>query len=177
MSAFLVGSLDGRLKVARIVQRIKDADHVDAVCHGLLNEVLHRVVGVGTVAQHILAAEQHLQLLMRQFFAQDAQAFPRIFIEEADAGVKGGAAPAFNGEIRDLVHLGQDRAHLIHRHTGCEQRLVCIAQNDLGNFNRFLSQCHSPSLSISSWCRAERRNPPHRPYAHRWWQWCRPAGR
>ena len=52
----------------------------DAVGNRLLYKVLHSVICVGTVAQHILAAEQHLQLLMRQLLAQDAQTLPRILV-------------------------------------------------------------------------------------------------
>ena len=148
--ALLVGCLDGSLQVARVVQCIEDADDINAVGNGLLDKVLNSVICVGAVAQHVLAAEQHLQLLVRQLLAQDAQALPRILVEEADAGVERSAAPALNGEIRDLVHFGQDGAHFIHGHTGGQQRLVGVAQDDLSDLNGFLSQCNSPGLSISS---------------------------
>ena len=151
MGTLLVGCLDGSLQVAGVVQRVKDTDDVDAVGNGLLDEVLDGVISVGTVAQHVLAAEQHLQLLMGQFLAQDAQTLPGILVQEADAGVERSAAPALNGEIRDLVHFGQDGAHLVHGHTGGQQRLMGVTQDDLSNLNGFLSQCDSPGLSISSW--------------------------
>ena len=149
MSAFLVGCLDSSLQVARIVQCIKDADDIDAVCNRLLHKVLNGVICVGTIAQHVLAAEQHLQLLVRQFLAQDAQAVPGIFVQEADAAVERSAAPALHGEVVDLIHFRQDGTHLIHGHAGCQQRLVGIAQDDLGNLDRlFGHDCH---LSLSSW--------------------------
>ena len=151
MSAFLVGCLDGGLQVAGVVQCVEDADDVDAVGNGLLDEVLDGVISVGTVAQHVLAAEQHLQLLVGQLLAQDAQTLPRILVQEANAGIECSAAPALNGEIRDLVHFGQDGAHLVHGHTGGQQRLMGVTQDDLSNLNGFLSQCDSPGLSISSW--------------------------
>ena len=149
MSAFLVGCLDGSLQVAGVVQCVEDADDVDTVCNGLLHEVLNSVIGIGTVAQHVLAAEQHLQLLVGQLLAQDAQTLPGVLIQEADAAVEGGAAPALHGEVVDLIHFRQDGTHLIHRHAGGQQRLVGIAQDDLGNLDRlFGHDCH---LSLSSW--------------------------
>ena len=151
MSTLLVGCLDGSLQIAGVVQSIKNTDDVDTVCNGLLYEILDSVIGVGAVAQHILAAEQHLQLLVGQLLAQDAQTLPRILIQETDAGIERSTAPALNGEIRNLVHFGQDGAHFVHRHTGGQQRLMGVTQDNLSNLNGFLSQCDSPGLSISSW--------------------------
>ena len=149
MCLFLVGCLDGGLQVAGIVQCVEDADDVDAVCNGLLHEVLDGVVRVGAVAQHVLAAEQHLQLLVGQLLAQDAQALPRVFVQKADAAVERSAAPALHGEVVDLIHFRQDGTHLIHGHAGGQQRLVGIAQDDLSNLDRlFGHDCH---LSLSSW--------------------------
>ena len=147
--AFLVGRLDGGLQVAGVVQCVEDADDVDAVCNGLLHEVLDGVVRVGAVAQHILAAEQHLQLLVGQLLAQDAQTLPGVLIEEADAAIEGRTAPALDGEVRDLVHLGQDGTHIVHRHTGGQQGLVGIAQDDFRDLDGLFSHCCH--LSLSSW--------------------------
>ena len=162
MCAFLVGRLDGGLQVAGVVQCVEDADDVDAVCNGLLHEVLDGVVSIGAVAQHVLAAEQHLQLLVGQLLAQDAQTLPGVLIEEADAAIKGSAAPALDREVRDLIHFGQDGTHLIHRHTGGQQRLVSITQDDFRNLDRLFGHgCHlflssqfmetrtSPELTVS----------------------------
>ena len=162
MCAFLVGRLDGGLQVAGIVQCVEDADDIDAVCNGLLYKVLNSIIGVGAVAQHVLAAEQHLQLLVGQLLAQDAQTLPGVLIEEADAAIKGSAAPALDREVRDLIHFGQDGTHLIHRHTGGQQRLVSIAQDDFRNLDRLFGHgCHlflssqfmetrtSPELTVS----------------------------
>ena len=146
--AFLVGRLDSGLQVAGIVQCVENTDDVDAVCNGLLNEVLDGVICIGTIAQHVLAAEQHLQLLMGQLLAQDAQTLPRILVEEADAAVERCTAPALNREIGDLIHFGQDGTHLIHRHTGSQQRLVSITQDDFRNLDRLFGHgCH---LSLRS---------------------------
>ena len=60
-----------------------------------LYERFHHIIGVVAIAQQVLAAQQHLQAGVGQGFTQLAQALPRIFLEEAHAGIKGGAAPGF----------------------------------------------------------------------------------
>ena len=147
MGALLVGGLDGGLEVAGVVQRVKDADDVDAVGHRLLDKVLHRVVGVGAVAQHILAAEQHLQLLVGQLLAQDAQALPGVLVQEADAAVEGRAAPALHREVVDLVHFRQDGTHLIHGHPGGQQGLVGVAQDHFGDLDGLFGHSVLPPFS------------------------------
>ncbi len=142
--AFLVGCLDGGLQVTCVVQCVENTDHVDAVCNRLLHEVLDSVVSVGAVAQHVLTTEQHLQLLVGQFLTQDAQALPGVLIQETDAGVKRCAAPALHGEVRDLIHFGQDGTHFVHLHACSQQRLMGITQDNLSNLDRLFCHCKSP---------------------------------
>ena len=80
--------------VAGVVERVEDADDIDAVADRALDELFHHVVRIVLVAQDVLAAQQHLQLGVGQGLAQLAQALPRILVQEAQAGVKRGAAPA-----------------------------------------------------------------------------------
>ena len=146
VAAFLVGRFDGGLEVADVVERVEDADDVDAVGNRLLDKVLDDVVGVRTVAQHILAAEEHLQLGVGHLFADHPQALPGVFVQETDAGVEGRAAPDFSGIITDLIHLAQDRQHVRQRHTGRQQALVGIAKDGFGNLNRFFGHLNVSSL-------------------------------
>ena len=147
MGPLLVGRLDGGLQVAGVVQRVEDADDVDAIGHRLLHEVLHRVVGVGAVAQHVLAAEQHLQLLVGQLPAQDAQPVPRVLVQKADAAVEGRAAPALHREVGDLIHFGQDGTHLIHGHAGGQQGLMGVPQDHLGDLDGLFGHSVRPPFS------------------------------
>ena len=62
MALFLLGSLNGSLQIADVVEAVKDTDDVNTVCDGFLNKVLHHIVSIVVVAQNILSAEQHLQL-------------------------------------------------------------------------------------------------------------------
>ena len=144
--AFLAAGADGRLQVARVIQRVENTQDVDAVRNGLLHKVLDRVVGIRTVTQHVLAAEQHLQVRLRALLADRAQTLPRILVEETDAGVERSAAPALERIVADLVHRGQDREHFVERHTGGDQALVRVTQNALGNFD-FLRHDRSPHPS------------------------------
>ena len=121
VTLFLLGCLDGGLEVADIVQCVEDTDDVDTIRDGLLYEVLNEVVGIVTVAQHVLSSEQHLELGVRHFLPEDAESLPRILIEEAYAGVECRAAPALCGIEADLIHCGKDRTHIVHGHSCGEQ--------------------------------------------------------
>ena len=127
--------LQSGLHVARVVHGIEDAEHVHAVFHRALHEAFHHVVGVVAVAEQVLAAQQHLQRGFRHRFFQLAQAEPRILAEEADAGVKGGAAPAFEGAVADVIEGGGNGQHIVETQAGGEQGLVGVAQDDIGNGN------------------------------------------
>ncbi len=127
--------LQGGLHVARVVHGVEDAEDVHAVFDGALHEAFDHVVGVVTVAEQVLAAEQHLQRGFRHRLFQLAQADPRVLAEEADAGVEGGPAPALQRAVADVVKLSGDGEHIIETQTGGEQGLVGVAQDDIGNGN------------------------------------------
>ena len=127
--------LQGGLHVARVVHGVEDAEDVHAVFDGALHEALHHVIGVVAVAEQVLAAEQHLQRGFRHRFFQLAQADPRVLAEKADAGIKGGPAPALEGAVADVVKLSGDGEHIVEAQAGGEQGLVGVAQDDIGNGN------------------------------------------
>ncbi len=87
------------------------------------------------VAEQILATQQHLQWRFRHGFFELAQANPRVFAEKTDAGVKGGAAPALQRPVAHVVELSGNRQYVIKTQAGGEQRLVGVAQDDIGNGN------------------------------------------
>ncbi|GAR44143.1 hypothetical protein NGUA11_03507 [Salmonella enterica] len=87
------------------------------------------------VAEQVLAAQQHLQRGFGHGFFEFAQAQPRVFAEETDAGVKGGAAPAFEGAVAHVVELSGNRQHIVKTQTGGEKGLVGVTQDDVGNGN------------------------------------------
>ncbi|GAR61314.1 hypothetical protein NGUA15_03104 [Salmonella enterica] len=127
--------LQGGFHIARVVHGIEDAEHVHAVFHRAFDKTLHHVIGVVAVAEQVLATQQHLQRGFGHGFFEFAQAQPRVFAEKADAGVKGGAAPAFEGAAADIVELSGNRQHIVKTQAGGEKGLVGVAQDDVGNGN------------------------------------------
>ncbi len=116
-----LGRLDRGLEIARIVQRVEDAEDIHAVRGGARHEGTDHVIGIMPVAEQVLASQQHLQAGLGQGLAQLAQTLPGIFLQEAHAGVERRAAPAFQRPVADSVELGTDRQHVLRAHAGREQ--------------------------------------------------------
>ncbi len=144
MGAVAAHRLQGGFHIARVVHGIENAEHVHAVFHRPLDKALDHVVGIVTVAEQVLPAQQHLQRGLRHGFFQLAQAQPRVFAEEADAGVKGGTAPAFERAVADVIKLSGNGQHVIKAQTGGKQGLMGVAQDDIGN-----SESHGSLRNLS----------------------------
>ncbi|GAR08068.1 hypothetical protein NGUA35_02484 [Salmonella enterica] len=121
--------------ITRVVHGIEDAEHVHAVFHRPLNEAFHHVIGVVAITEQVLTTQQHLQRGLRHGLFKLAQAQPRVFAEETDAGVKGGAAPALQRAVAHVIELGGNRQHVVKAQAGGEKGLVGVAQDDIGNGN------------------------------------------
>ena len=74
--------LDGRLHVARVVERVEDAEDVDAGPRGETDELADHVVGVVAVAEHVLPAQEHLKAGVGQGRLERAHALPRVLVQE-----------------------------------------------------------------------------------------------
>ena len=109
------------LQVGKIVQAVEDTDNIDTVCNGLLHKSIHHVIGIGSVAQNILPAEQHLQLGVLEAVAKLAESVPGVLLQETKGCVKGCAAPALYGVIADLIHFAHNGKHEIGGHSGGNQ--------------------------------------------------------
>ncbi len=95
MTAFLFGGINGNAQVSLVIQRIEYAHDVDTVGDGFLYEIFHHIIGIVTITQNILPAEEHLEFGVFDMIPDDSQSFPGIFVEKAKAGIEGCAAPAF----------------------------------------------------------------------------------
>ncbi len=124
---------DGVLQVADVVQGVEHAEHVHAVLGGLVDEAVDHAVLVMAVAEQVLAAQQHLQARVGQQAAESAQALPGVLVEEADAGVEGGAAPALDRPVAGAVDVLARGDHVFEGHAGGEQALVRVAQGEFGD--------------------------------------------
>ncbi len=65
--------------------KLKITENIYSIGDGFLYKILYKVIGIVTVAQHILSSEQHLELGVGHFLAQYAQTLPRVFIKKAYA--------------------------------------------------------------------------------------------
>ena len=135
--AVLLRGLKGGFDIAEVVQRVEDADDVDAVLYRELNELLDHVVVIVLVAQKVLAAQEHLEPRVRHSLADLAESLPRILAEIAEAGIEGGAAPALNGVVPGLVHGRQDLLEVLELHSCGHKRLVCVSQDRFGKLYFF----------------------------------------
>jgi hypothetical protein len=134
---------DGHAQVTHVVHGVEDAEHVDAVYRCLGHERFDHVVAVMAIAQQVLPAQQHLQAGVGQRGAQLAQALPRVFFQEAHAGVEGRAAPDFQRPVADFVELVADRQHVVGAHAGSQQRLVGVTQDGV-SYENLLAHCYIP---------------------------------
>ena len=98
------------------------------------------------VAQNILTAQKHLELGVGHCSADLAQSFPRVLIEEAQAHIEGGTAPALGRVVTGLVKLGEDRFKLLIGKSCCDQRLVRISKDSFCKLN-FL-HAHPSSVNV-----------------------------
>ena len=105
----------------------------------MLDEAGHDVVGVVGVADGIGAAEEHLEADVGDAFAEFAQAFPWVLLEEAHGGVEGGAAPHLEGEeVGGSVRNGfRDGEHVVGAHAGGDEGLVRVPHGGVGDEEAF----------------------------------------
>ena len=133
MLAVRNGGLDSTLKVARIVERIENSEHVDAMNGRSLDKLVNNVIGVMAIAEEILRSKQHLKGRLGQRLLQKPQPIPRILTEITNTRIKGCPTPTFKGPKTNRVQLLTDGQHVINAKAGCQQGLVRISQHHIGN--------------------------------------------
>src|SRR5665648_65403 len=133
-------------KVSDIVYCIKYPEYVYAVLRRLCHKFIYHIVGIMAVSHKILTTQQHLKRGFWQVFFKLNKAFPRVFIEISDTGIKRRAAPYFQREKAHVIKLFADWQHVPSPHAGGNQGLVCIPKNSLGKL--YLTHWHS-SLIVS----------------------------
>ena len=72
-------SLHGPIEVPHVVERVEDAEDIDAVRGRTFDEPLHHVIGVMAIADEVLPAQQHLKLGVGHGGTQGSEPFPGIF--------------------------------------------------------------------------------------------------
>jgi hypothetical protein len=126
----------GPFDVADIVQCVEDAEDVDAIGSGPFDEPFQHIVGIVPISDQVLSPEQHLELGIGHGGAQRAEPFPGILFEKAQARVEGGATPDLERPIADGVELLGDGQHVLRPHARGQERLMAVAQGDIGDQDR-----------------------------------------
>ena len=107
--------------VARVVERVEDPEDVHARVGGVPDERPDDLVAVVPVAHEVLTPQQHLERGAPAVVLDGAQPLPRVLVEEAQAGVEGGPAPASSEWKPTRVHRAQDRHDVADAHAGRPQ--------------------------------------------------------
>ena len=84
-----------------------------------------------TVTENVLSAEEHLKLGVLAVILDGTKSYPRILLEESEAGIEGSAAPSLKRMVTNLIHIIEDRNHLFGGHSGRCKRLMSITENSL----------------------------------------------
>ncbi len=80
------------------VQRIENAEDVDAVLGRTNDKLANDVVGIIGVTNGIAGAQKHLKKNVGHFFAQLVEPIPRVFLKKSHGRVEGRPAPHFQAE-------------------------------------------------------------------------------
>ena len=148
--AGLAHGLHGDLHVRKPVQRVEDAENIDALRGGLADESLDSIVRISGIAYGVRRTQQHLETNVRNGFAQLAQPQPRIFVQEAHGHVEGRPAPHLQAVevVQPVRHEVGDAQHVIGTHARGQQRLMRVAECGVGEQQPLLrKRVHSANFS------------------------------
>ena len=118
------------LHVGNPVQRIEDAEHVDAGVGGLGHKRFDHVVGIVCVADGVRRAQQHLKQDVGNPLTHRDKPLPRTLLEESHRSVKRRAAPHFDRKelgAKPRVSVGNPQ-EVMRTHPSRQQRLVRVAK-------------------------------------------------
>ena len=125
--------LKGGLKIAGVIEGIKDAEDIDADFRGLPDECVDHIIRVVAVADEVLAAEKHHERGLGRDGLEEPDALPRVLIEESRHDVKGCAAPHLKGVEADIIQHADDLKDVRSPHSRGEDGLVAVTQCDVRN--------------------------------------------
>ena len=124
VSLFLLCSVYSCAKVSFVVKSVENTNDIDTVCYRLLYEVFNNVVSIVAVSEDILSSEKHLKLCVLYVIADNSKTLPGVFVEEAQAGVEGSAAPSLERVVSNLVKSFEYGEHFLCCHTSRNKGLV-----------------------------------------------------
>ncbi len=135
MGTPLLDGVNGGGHVADVIQGVENPEDSHPVPDCQAHELFHHVIGVMAVPHQVLAPEEHLERRVRDMLFESAEAFPRVFVQETDAGIEGRASPGFQGKKADPVHFAGHGQDVGGPEAGGHKRLVGIAQRGIGDLH------------------------------------------
>ena len=103
---------DRRLHVAEVVERIEDAEHVDAALGRVSDEQLDHVVGKVAIGEQVLSPDQRLDRGVGRGLGQVSEILPRV-LAAADLRFKCRSTESLHGCEADRIHLRGYRHYLV----------------------------------------------------------------
>ena len=122
-------------QIRQIIQRIENAEDIDARFRRVLHESGDDVVRIIGIADRVRAAEKHLKTDVRNFLAQQAQPLPRIFVQKPHRRVERRAAPhlqAENSGVRRATASATASMSKVRTRVAM-QRLMRVAKSRVGD--------------------------------------------
>ena len=123
----LLHGFDCSLDIPQVIERIEYTKYIDSHIDRFFNKALNDVIGVMPVADTVLSPQQHLEWRVRDDLFKFAGTFPRIFVQEAKAGIERCPTPSLEREKSNLIQLFPDRQHVLCAHPGGQKGLMGVS--------------------------------------------------
>ena len=127
--------VDADFDISEIIERVEDPEDVHAVLGSLTAEETDYIVGIVLVSEDVLTADEHLKGSLLADFLDLAESLPRILVKVSEAGIECSAAPALKRVVTAVVQVLEYALEIRERHTGCDERLLCVTQHCFGDVN------------------------------------------
>ena len=93
----LLGSIDSKLHVFNVVERVEHSENVESVFNSFLAEVVDGVVGVRSVTNRVGTSYKGLKRNVGNQLSQGSKSLPRVFVKESHRDIESSSTPAFQG--------------------------------------------------------------------------------
>ena len=131
--------VNGHAHVVNGIERIEDAENVDALGVSFTDEFNDDIIGIRGVTHGVCAAQEHLKANIGNALAENTQPVPRIFMQEAHGSIERRASPHFQAEElrQSLGHGIRGGEQIVRAHARGHQRLVRVAKSRVGEQQSF----------------------------------------
>ena len=120
-------------QVSLVIQCVVEAEDLDPALGGVLYKGFDHVVGVDSIANQVLPAEEHLERRARHSLLEGPDTLPGVIKEDPGGQIKGGAVAHVGGVEAHLVHILRDRLQALGRHSRLGLELEGIPKGGVGD--------------------------------------------